>query len=451
MEDSLAPLLNRDANVCCEQIQWEALAFDELLPRAADMIVAVPGARDSTAMDRFRSLARQRLAVPILAVLPEHSDEPLLRAVVPTVDDFLLRPVRAPELCHRIARLLGPEPSGSESVQRRLSHELGVAQLIGGDPTFSHTIQQLPVFAASGVPVLITGETGTGKEVFARAIHHLSARHDGPFMTVDCAALPEHLLENELFGHAPGAFTDARQPRKGQVALADGGALFLDEIDALSLTAQGRLLRLVQERTFRPLGAEQVMHANIRILAATNRDLESCVHARQFRADLYYRLNVLRLHLPPLRERPGDIVLLARHFLATASLPSTQRQSFSTGAIRALTLYDWPGNIRELLNVVQRAAVVCTGSQILPSHLALPTASPPAPAAAVPGSRAAVRAAFERRYVEELLQTYHGNVTHAAKAAGMDRRNFGRLLQKHGLSRLRDRDETRRWGEFAPE
>jgi DNA-binding NtrC family response regulator len=380
------------------------------------------------------------IATPTLAVLPEEAGPPLLRIVSESVDDFIVSPIRGAELRSRLDRVLGARHAEVAAVRQRLLEEIGLAQFVGSDSQFVKAIEQLPRFARSDVPVLITGETGTGKELCARAIHHLGRRQAGPFIAVDCGALPEHLFENELFGHNRGAFTDAHRDQRGLVAMADGGTLFLDEIDALSLTAQGKLLRFLQEHTFRPLGADRFQRADVNVIAATNRDLEACIRDRQFRADLYFRLNVLRLHLPPLRARRGDIALLANHFVETRrAATAAGPRALSAAAIRALSLYDWPGNVRELANVVQRAIVVCDGDRILPSHVSLPQG---ASSQATPGyfraARAAAVEAFERQYVEDLLRKHGGNVTQAARAAHKERRSFGRLLKKYRIVRHPD-------------
>ena len=222
------------------------------------------------------------------------------------------------------------------------------------------------------------------------------------------------------------------------VTLADGGTLFLDEIDALSLPTQAKFLRFVQESTYRPVGAEQFCRANVRVVAATNRALEQCVRDKQFRSDLYFRLNVLCLLLPALRERRADIELLARHFLEKLADSETVPKSLSPAALRRLAAHDWPGNVRELLNVMQRAIVLAPGSQILPSHIVLSTSDSSDGENAAPNFRSArskAIAAFERQYVQEILQKHHGNITHAARDAGQDRRAFGRLAKKYKMEK----------------
>jgi two-component system response regulator GlrR len=434
MGDTLAVCLNAAAGFRVERADWNRVIVEGLAPYAMDVILAVVVARAAEAAEVFRWLRHGPVDVPTLAVLPDAPDDELLRCVVDAADDFTVWPVHALELRHRIARLVGPERMASASVQRQLTDAVGLSQLVGVDPQFTRMVEQLPLIAESDAPVLITGETGTGKELCACAIHQMSRRRHAPFVAVDCAALPDHLFENELFGHARGAFTDAHRDQRGLAASADGGTLFLDEIDALSLTAQAKLLRFLQGRTFKPLGSERTLHADVNVIAATNRDLEASVRDRQFRADLYFRLNVMRLQVPPLRERRGDITVLATHFLQRLRSPhGAPRRAFSSAALRTLVHYDWPGNVRELLNVVQRAAVFSTGRDILPHHLSLP-AGAPAPGPSFRAAKASAVAVFERTYVETLLHKHLGNVTAAAHEARKDRRVFVRLLRKYGIA-----------------
>jgi two-component system response regulator GlrR len=310
--------------------------------------------------------------------------------------------------------------------------------MVGQDLAFRTLLERIPRIADDDGTVLITGETGTGKELSARAIHRASRRAHHPFVAVDCGAFPEHLLENELFGHARGAFTDARGDQKGLARVAEGGTLFLDEIDALSMTAQAKLLRFLQERSFKPLGAERFVNADVRVIAATNRDLDALVAERRFRSDLFFRLNVLPVRLPPLRERRGDIALLAEHFLAMLNQGrSGAARSLSAGAIERLYRHDWPGNVRELQNVVRRAVVMMEPerSAISVSELSLPAdCATEAPlVTSFREAKARALAAFERAFVRELLQRTHGNITEAARQSKQDRRAFGRLVKKHNL------------------
>jgi len=434
----VASALALDGAFSLQRLAWDPRLPETLSRKGPHAVIAVAVPCTPTVTQVFETLRASPIAAPTLVVLPEEPAEPLVQLAGQVADDFLLAPIRAPELRHRLGRLLGAASWEVAVVRERLREELGMTQLVGRDPVFLDAIGQVPRFARAEIPVLITGETGTGKELCARAIHFLGKRRDYPFIAVDCGALPDHLIENELFGHARGAYTDAHREQRGLIAMAEGGTLFLDEVDALSLAAQAKLLRFLQDRTFRPLGSDRFHQADVNIIAATNRDVEQCVTAKQFRSDLYFRLNVLRLHLPPLRERRNDIALLASHFLqARRTACDTAARSFFPSTLRALALYDWPGNVRELANVVQRATVACDSAQILPRHVTIPTASGPAepPSAHFRAARAAAVESFERRYVEDLLRKHGGNVTRAARAARKDRRAFGRLVKKYSIDR----------------
>jgi len=418
-----------------QRVAWDELAPVDLGRRGEHLIVTVVAPHAPRAASVFEWLNRNPIATPTFAVLPIEADEGLLRLVMRTADDFIFPPVRPVELRHRVGRLLAEPAQDLDAVRERLREEMGLTKLVGRDPAFLRAIEQVPRFARAEASVLITGETGTGKELCARAIHHLGRRRSFPFIAVDCGALPDQLFENEVFGHVRGAFTDAHRDHKGLVAMAEGGTLFLDEVDSLSVAAQAKLLRFLQEHTFRALGSDHFERVDVRVIAATNRDLEACVREKQFRSDLYFRLNILRLHLPPLRERCGDIELLAHGILRESRASAeVSPKTFSTAAMRMLTLHDWLGNVRELYNVVQRAVVACDGDRILPSHIGLSPEQTAAPEVVFRAAKAAAVAAFERRYVEELLRKHRGNVTHAAREAQQDRRAFGRVIKRHQIN-----------------
>ena len=427
---SLSTLLNWTT------LNWEQLDLEGLSSSNFPLICAVAVPFRSEALDLFRWFTKNNPDSPLLAILPQTVDEDTLKLVSEAATDFLLWPFHNGELRHRVERILGESGRNREleSAHQRLMDELGMQQFVGNHPVFKDAIRSIPLIAKSDLPVLIAGPTGTGKELCARGIHHLSERRSYPFIAVDCGAIPDHLFENELFGHARGAFTDAHADQKGLVSLANGGTLFLDEVDALSLGAQAKLLRFLQERTFRPLGSEKFLKADVNVIAATNRDIEQSVRERQFRTDLYFRLNVLRVELPPLTKRPTDIPLLARHFLRT-HCSHLGAKSFTPAALRKLELHDWPGNVRELLNVIQRAAVLSEGLHILPSAISFSASEPSVEASSEEFQQGRSRAieAFEKRYVEDLLQKHRGNVTRAALEAGKDRRAFGRLKKKYSI------------------
>ena len=307
---------------------------------------------------------------------------------------------------------------------------------VGSSLAFRAMLTQLRRVASSDAPVLIEGQTGSGKELAARAIHYGGTRRDGPFVAVNCGALPDHLLEAELFGHERGAFTDAKTARRGLVAEANGGTLFLDEVDSLSPKAQVALLRFLQDQHYRPVGGSRELHTNVRMIAATNQPLQ---HAARFRADLLYRLKILHLALPPLSERPGDAQELAQHFVgvfcAKYHLPPKR---FDEATLGWLAQHDWPGNVRELENWVHRELLMTEGSVIsaVPADFDAPrrTAGQEQLACFHQAKAEAVRL-FEHDYVLTLLRQTGGNVTRAAQIAGKERRAYGKLLKKHGIDR----------------
>ncbi len=440
-EPALDQLLPAESGYSHQHLYWHSASADTARGLRGELAIAFAPTDHARALEMLRSIHAWSVPVPLLVVLPAESREEVLDAAAQSADDFICLPLRKEELQRRILRLLGRHSQDCAAVSDQLESELSFSQLVGRDPVFLHVIRQIPLLASSDAPVLLLGETGTGKELCVRALHHLSVRRGFPFIPVDCGALPEHLAENELFGHTRGAFTDAHAEQKGLAGMAEGGTLFLDEIDALSLAVQAKLLRFLEERTYRPLGADRFTQANVRVIAATNRNLEALVAGRQFRSDLYFRLNVLQLHLPPLRERREDVPLLARHFLQSIRrAPGAPPPSFSPAALRVLQQHSWPGNVRELFNAVQRAAVMSRGGPILPSHVSVSQPEPEtvARATAAGGSfrdgRADAIASFEKRYVEELLRKHDGNITRAAIEARKDRRAFGRLVKKYELN-----------------
>ena len=326
-----------------------------------------------------------------------------------------------------------------------------VLRLIGRSPRFLEALALIERMARFDAPVLIQGETGTGKELAARAIHYQSARRHAPFVALNCGALPEALVESELFGCERGAFTDARQARTGLVAAAEGGTLFLDELDALPPRAQVSLLRFLQDFTYRPVGSTRECTGDVRIVAAANPRFDQLLQAGSFRDDLAFRLNVLLLPMPPLRERAGDVALLADHFIARhTSQYGMAPRSLHPASVAWMAQHAWPGNVRELDNRVQRALLLSDDERLHlePTAWAAPMASSPAPATAsgsasqAPPALAGYHQAreqalqcFERHYLQQLMAAADGNVTHAARLAGKERRCLGKLLKKHGLQR----------------
>ena len=311
--------------------------------------------------------------------------------------------------------------------------------MIGRSAVFCSAQTLIEKMAAFDAPVLIEGETGTGKELAARAIHYQGARRDRPFVPVNCGAIPDTLIENELFGHRRGAFTDARFDHPGLVELAQGGTLFLDEVDALTPKAQVTLLRFLQDQQFRPLGSRREQQADVRIIAASNHSLERQVAAGEFRLDLLYRLKLLHLMLPPLRERHGDAELLAEHFVKIgAARFNKPALPLDPATLAWFDRYDWPGNIRELENLIQREFLLAEGGHI---SIPAPPRQIPAQPAGEPGfnyRQAKTRAIseFESRFLVDLMGRTKGNVSAAARISGTERRHLGRLLKKHGIPKL---------------
>jgi two-component system, NtrC family, response regulator GlrR len=316
--------------------------------------------------------------------------------------------------------------------------------MIGESQAFRVIQTLIDKIAACDAQVVIEGESGTGKELAARAIHYKSARAARPFVPVNCGAIQDSLIESEFFGHRRGAFTDAREDKPGLVELARGGTLFLDEVDALTAKAQITLLRFLQDQQFRPVGGKRDEQADVRVIAASNRNLERQVEAEAFRLDLLYRLKLLHLALPPLRERPGDIRILARHFVAKAAA----RYGKTVLPIDDATLawferYEWPGNIRELENLVYRAFLLADGDRL--TIPAPPTGHAPVSAcyALLLNYRHAKNQAieeFEHRFLAHVLREANGNVSAAARISGTERRHLGRLLKKYGVPKLPSSD-----------
>jgi DNA-binding NtrC family response regulator len=329
-----------------------------------------------------------------------------------------------------------------ETLINRLRDAQVLAKLVGQAPAFIKAIQWLPAIAKDEAAVLIEGETGTGKELIARAIHYLSERAPLPFVPVNCGALPETLLEDELFGHERGAFTDAHMRRPGLIAQAEKGTLFLDEVDTLTPKAQVALLRVLQDKKFRILGSRGEQEADVRVVAATNAPLDHLVQNGAFRADLYYRLCVFSIKLPPLRDRKEDIILLASYFLTKYGSVDGVPPLLSPSARVALISHSWPGNVRELESAIVRAIRLRQADSIESEDLGLPPAVTASAAAAL-GSASGLQTfktlkqkaigTFERDYLVRLMCQYQGNVSHAALAAGKERRELGKLLKKYQI------------------
>jgi DNA-binding NtrC family response regulator len=319
--------------------------------------------------------------------------------------------------------------------------------LLGSSSAMQTMRRQIEKIATVDAPVMVLGETGTGKELAVRAIHYLGERQHGPFVPVNCGALPEMLVESELFGHERGAFTDAKVDSGGLIGEADGGTLFLDEIDALSLKAQAALLRFLQDGTYRRVGGTRTRQADVRIVVATNANLTDLVEARQFRRDLLYRLDVVTLRIPPLREREGDVLELAQVFLdRLCGRYKKQHVRFHPESLTYLRQHPWPGNVRELENAVHRAFLLADDDFVRVGTVAADANEArqdwvqepdPVTSRCFKSARAAAITSFEIAYLQRLLEESNGNLSQAARLAGEERSAFGKLVRKHGLARDR--------------
>ncbi len=356
------------------------------------------------------------------------------------LNDYVTCPVTSKDLMPRLHRLYTMVPKeGLHTVEPFSQARATSSIMVGQSPPFAAIIKKIPLLAGTDVTVLITGETGTGKELVARAIHYRSTRRGHPFIALNCSAVPDILFENELFGHMQGAYTDARQTEPGLVEEAEGGTLFLDEIDSLSRPAQAKLLRFIQHREYRPIGSARTRQANVRLLVATNADLRQRIRTGEFREDLFHRINVMDVALPPLRQRASDIPLLARHFLQQYQTDwDGKERRLTPDAMTLLLHYDWPGNIRELESVLHRAVMLTANpvisAEVLDLPIAVSSGQQPAPLTLKQAKQRAAEAC-EKSYVVCLLTNTHGNISLAARQARIDRRALQRLLHKHQVDR----------------
>jgi DNA-binding NtrC family response regulator len=351
--------------------------------------------------------------------------------------DLLSKPFTPEEMTSILNRALEKRRLVAENVYLRqeLTQVLEGDLVLGVDPGMREIYEVIGKVAPTDATVLITGESGTGKELIARATHRASPRKDGPFITVDCGSLVPTLFESELFGHVKGSFTDAVETRRGKLELANGGTIFFDEIGNISVEAQAKLLRAVQEREITKVGDSKSIKIDVRIIAATNRDLKSAVAAGTFRDDLYYRLNVVSLRLPPLRERKDDIPGLVEHFIAKYNRRRKKSiAGVSEGAMRRLADYSWPGNIRELENVMERAVILADHPVIGPDDIpALTLCVGPSGGAAPGGRESQTLAQMEKECILRTLQACGGNKTRAAESLGIDRKTLHLKLKAYGL------------------
>ncbi len=400
-------------------------------------------------MDGLEVLQRVKESHPdidVIMVTGLHEIEAAVKAMKLGAFDYLPKPFEPAELQMAVARAFERRHLLQENLSLKSEHaRYRFDNIIGSSPAMQNVFKLVARCAPTNSTVLLRGDSGTGKELIARAIHHNSLRKDKEFVAVDCTSLSENLLESELFGHVKGAFTGAVANKKGLFETADGGTLFLDEIGNISLSTQAKLLRFIEEREFKAVGDTRTRSVNVRLISATNKDLQAMVRDGTFREDLFYRLNVFPIDLPPLRERQDDIPALAFHFLRTFSKElGKDVTEFSPGAMNLLVNHDWPGNVRELENAIHRAVILATESTIRWGHLVSSIELMPRADVVVPRDNEELKEIkkiarqksveqIERLFLLEALKRSGWNVTRAAEETGMQRSNFQALMQKHDI------------------
>jgi DNA-binding NtrC family response regulator len=382
------------------------------------------------AQEFLTALNRSAPGVPVIAAVEGCAPDQAFELLRYGAADFITAPCHATDVLPRAWRLLH-QCRSANSINAQNHH---FKQLMGESPLFLDEVKKIPLISGCDANVLVIGETGTGKELYARAIHYGSARAGKPFMPVNCGAIPVELVENELFGHTRGAFTSASSLQVGLIEEANGGTLFLDEIDCLPIFAQVKLLRFLQEKEYRPLGSPKMRRADVRVIAASNANLPEAVVSGRVRQDLFYRLNIISLTLPPLRERCDDIPLLVRHFLIKYTRESQKQVSHvSEEALQLLMMHRWPGNVRELEHVIERAVVLCQTEVIQSSDVLLSNSALSDRCESLQEAKAKEIARFEKSYIQGVLSISRGNITRAAQVAQKNRRAFWQLIQKHQI------------------
>jgi two-component system response regulator HydG len=434
-------------------------ALDSLAATNPDVLVTDLALGGMTGIELCARVHEKDPDLPVLVITAHGSIERAVHAIRVGAWDFLTKPVDVAALAVAVERAaehraLRGELAGLRGGEGRQG---GFEEFLGDSPAMREVYGLVKRVAASDISVLVTGESGTGKELVARALHQRSRRREGPLVAVNCSAIPEQLMESELFGHVKGAFTDAKGTKPGLFGEAHGGTLFLDEAGELPLPLQPKLLRALQEKRVRPVGGTQEVAVDVRIVSATNVDLERAVRERRFREDLFFRLNVIHIALPPLRERGDDVLVLAQRFLTLAAEAAGRAPpALPEDVARALRAHDWPGNVRELQNCMERAVVLCEGEELqlrdLPERIRksaatrppplpggpLPTALPPGPGGQAPAggpvdpASLPTLAELEKRHILAVMEAVGGNKSSAANILGVDRRTLYRKLAAYG-------------------
>jgi DNA-binding NtrC family response regulator len=412
-EDALARLAEREPDV---------VLLDLRLPRMSGL-------------DTLKIIRERHPATDVIVLTGHGSIDTAIESIRMGAFDYVAKPCPLDELDVRIQRALERQALRKRAtlLERGLTPPDLSHSFVGESEPFCQVLALIDRIAPTDSAVLITGETGSGKEMAAKLIHARSTRRQRPFVVVECAALQESLLQSELFGHERGAFTGADRAKPGLFEVAHGGTIFLDEIGEVSLATQVKLLRVLDTSTFRRVGATSEIHVNVRVLAATNRDLEAMVRQGLFREDLFYRLSTIRLQLPPLRERRPDIEPLADHFIARINERLGCAKQLGPAARRILKQHDWPGNVRELQHVIEAAVIVCDGSEILPEHLPAPLRGKTPPASSHDPAPIATLEAMERAHIELALRAMSGHRGQAARLLGISERNLYRKLREYDL------------------
>jgi DNA-binding NtrC family response regulator len=417
-------------------VQSPKEALDRLAEFSPDVVLSdirMPGV---SGIDVLAAVRAYDVEVPVILMTAQASLQSAMQAVNQGAFYYLQKPFSNAELVALCCRAVEKRSLSREN--RALKKEIrrrggnGAGRPVGRHRRFNEILKLAETVAPTDSTVLITGESGTGKEILARYIHGLSERENGPFISVNCGALPENLLESELFGHVKGSFTGAHRDKEGLLAAARGGTFFLDEVGEMSPALQVKLLRALQEREIVPVGATQPVDIDVRVIAATNRDLEEEIRRGSFRSDLYYRLNVISLHIPPLRDRDEDVVLLAEHFLRRVAAKTGTELQLAPDSIEALQGYGWPGNVRELENALERAAILSRSGTIgldaLPARIVTPA---PAPLVSDRSAANPTLELVERAYIQWVLSAENGNKARAAEVLGIDPSTLYRKLSRY--------------------
>jgi DNA-binding NtrC family response regulator len=413
---------------------FKALArFHEFAPDLVLTDLKMPG---MDGVELLRKLREQDPETVVVLMTAFGAVETAVSAMREGAADYLTKPLNMDELMLVLERALERHRSRKEtaSLRQQLTERYKFENIVGNSAEMQQVFKSIAQVAPSRATVLLSGESGTGKELVAAAVHHRSTRASGPFVRLHCAALAESLLESELFGHERGAFTGAERRREGRFEQANSGTLFLDEISEISPSTQVKLLRVLQEREFERVGGNQTVHVDVRVIAASNRDLADMVAKGKFREDLFYRLNVINIRLPPLRERAGDVIALAQHFLAKYAKENAKTvDRISDDALALISAYGWPGNVRELENVIERAVVLADSDSIQPKHLPpeLARVSERSGVPPIPGSS---MDEVERYAILQTLEACGGSTSEAAEMLGISIRKIQYKLQEYGAA-----------------